>query len=631
MRHRVVRLLTIAIAAVIPLSACSLMGEDDSGADPGGTTTGGDVVLVTHESFALPKKLMKEFEQATGYHLVVRASGDAGILTNKLVLSQGNPQGDVAFGVDNTFASRALDADVFAPYVAQLPAGAEAYALPGDEDHRLTPVDNGNVCVNVDTGWFEQKGIPEPESLDDLAGPAYKNLFVLPGAASSSTGLAFLLATIAKYGEDWPGYWAKLMDNGAKLTAGWSDAYEVDFTQGGGGGDRPIVLSYDSSPAFTVDGDHSATKALLDTCFRQVEYAGVLTGAANPKGAEAVVDWLLSPAVQAALPESMYVFPVASDTKLPAEWASYAVQPDSPLQPRPHRHRRSPRRVADDLERRHLPMRILRLLLVAAVPLAVLGVFFALPVAGMVSRGLWTDGSFDPGGVLDVLTRPRVHRVLWFTLWSASVGTLVSLVLGLPAAHVLYRRRIRGGSVLRAALLAPFVLPTVVVGVAFRQLLTDGGPLGFLGLDGTPVAIIAGLVFFNASVVIRIVGGAWESMDPRPAEAAAALGATPFQVLRTVTLPELRPAVVSAASVVFLFCATAFGVVLTLGGLRYSSVETEIYLLTTNLLDLRAAAALSVLQLVVVVGLLLAAARARRTPDSSLARVMARPTGPHPR
>jgi thiamine transport system substrate-binding protein len=278
----------------------------------------------------LPKKLMKQFDRDTGYHLVVRASGDAGTLTNKLVLSQGNPQGDVAFGVDNTFASRALDADVFAPYAADLPPGADTYALPGDDEHRLTPIDNGNVCVNVDTTWFEKKGIPEPSSLDDLVDPAYKNLFVLPGAASSSTGLAFLLATIAKYGNGWPDYWTQLMDNGAKLTAGWSDAYEVDFTQGGGGGDRPIVLSYDSSPAFTIDGDHSTTKALLDTCFRQVEYAGVLTGADNPKGAEAVVDWLLSPEVQSALPESMYVFPVDNDTTLPAEWASYAVQPDDP-------------------------------------------------------------------------------------------------------------------------------------------------------------------------------------------------------------------------------------------------------------------------------------------------------------
>ena len=164
----------------------------------------------------------------------------------------------------------------------------------------------------------------------------------------------------------------------------------------------------------------------------------------------------------------------------------------------------------------------------------------------------------------------------------------------------------------------PFVLPTVVVGVAFRQLLGESGPLGFLGLDGTPVAIVAGLVFFNVAVVIRAVGAAWESLDPRPGEAAAALGASPAQVFRTVTLPALRPAIVSAASVVFLFCATAFGVVLTLGGLRYASVETEIYLLTTNLLDLQAAAALSVLQLVAVTVLLVLAGRLRAVPDPTV-------------
>ncbi len=270
-------------------------------------------------------------------------------------------------------------------------------------------------------------------------------------------------------------------------------------------------------------------------------------------------------------------------------------------------------------------MRTVRLLGLAVVPLAVLGVFFVLPVAGIMALGFWTDGSFDPLGVLEVLARPRIHRVLWFTLWSATVGTALSVALGLPAAHLLYRRHVPAGRVLRAAMLAPFVLPTVVVGVAFRQLLGESGPLGFLGLDGTPAAIIAGLVFFNAAVVIRVVGGAWEGLDPRPAEAAAALGATPTQVLRTVTLPALRPAIVSAATVVFLFCATAFGIVLTLGGLRYSSVETEIYLLTTNLLDLQAAAALSVLQLLVITGLLLAAARARRTPDATVARVVARP------
>src|SRR5688572_13955179 len=217
------RALVIATAALLPLAACSLTGGEDSSSDASGDAAAPqEVVLVTHDSFFLPKKLIKAFERESGYHLVVRASGDAGTLTNKLVLSQGNPQGDVAFGVDNTFASRALDADVFAPYDAKLPAGAEAFALPGDDDHRLAPVDNGNVCVNIDTTWFQDQGIPEPESLDDLTDPTYRDLFVLPGAASSSTGLAFLLATIAEYGREWPDYWTSLMGNGAKLTAGWS-------------------------------------------------------------------------------------------------------------------------------------------------------------------------------------------------------------------------------------------------------------------------------------------------------------------------------------------------------------------------------------------------------------------------
>ena len=264
----------------------------------------------------------------------------------------------------------------------------------------------------------------------------------------------------------------------------------------------------------------------------------------------------------------------------------------------------------------------------AVVPVLVLGVFFVLPVSGMLQLGFWADGTFDPGAVLEVLGRPRVHRVVWFTVWSASVATVVAVLLGLPAAHALHRLRFPGRDVVRAALLVPFVLPTVVVGVAFRQLLGEAGPLGFLRLDGTAVAILAGLVFFNVAVVIRAVGAAWESLDPRPGEAAAALGASPAQVFRTVTLPALRPAIVSAASVVFLFCATAFGVVLTLGGLRYSSVETEIYLLTTNLLDLQAAAALSILQLVAVVALLLVAGRLRAVPDAGVVRVVARPRRP---
>jgi thiamine transport system permease protein len=268
--------------------------------------------------------------------------------------------------------------------------------------------------------------------------------------------------------------------------------------------------------------------------------------------------------------------------------------------------------------------RLATLAATAFVPLVVLGVFFAVPVGGMVGKGFVQHGHLDVGGVLDVLTRPEIRRAVWFTLWTSTLATCLACVLGLPAAYVLHRVAVPGRVWIRAVLVVPFVLPTVVVGVAFELLIADTGPLGFLGLDGSPAAIVAALVFFNASVVIRVVGGAWESLDPRPGEAAAALGASPRQVLRDVTLPMLRPALVSAATVVFLFCATAFGIVLTLGGLRYSSVETQIYLLTTNLLDLQGAAALSVLQLLMVTALLLAAARARRTPDAAVGRTRVR-------
>ena len=259
--------------------------------------------------------------------------------------------------------------------------------------------------------------------------------------------------------------------------------------------------------------------------------------------------------------------------------------------------------------------------LAGAVPLAVLGVFFVVPVVGMVGLGFFPDGRLDLTGALETLVRPRVLGALWFTLWSSVAATALTLLLGLPTAHLLYRVSLPGRHLLRGLVTMPFVLPTVVVGVAFRTLLAPSGPLGFLGLDGTPVAIVAALVFFNISVVVRTVGPWWEGLDRRREEAAAALGATPLQVLRTVTLPALRPALTGAASVVFLFSATAFGVVLTLGGVRYSTVETEIYLLTTQLLDLPAAAALSVLQVVVVVGLLVLAGRTRPSHDGGTDRV----------
>jgi thiamine transport system substrate-binding protein len=324
---------TIALVASVALAttSCSVIGGDDDD-ESGSDGRPDEVVLVTHDSFSLPDKLVKTFERDSGYQLEIRKVGDGGTLTNELILTKDSPLGDVAFGVDNTFASRALEEGVFAPYEFDAPAGVEDYALPGDDAHALTPVDNANVCVNVDDTWFAEEGITPPEDLDDLTDPTYRDLFVTPGAATSTPGMAFLLSTIAEYGDDWPGYWEDLVANGAKITKGWEDAYNVDFTQGGGKGERPIVLSYDSSPAFTVADGKSTTSALLDTCFEQVEYAGLIDGAENPDGGKELIEFLVSPEVQAALPESMYVFPVADGVELPPEWAKFAEQPTDPYE-----------------------------------------------------------------------------------------------------------------------------------------------------------------------------------------------------------------------------------------------------------------------------------------------------------
>jgi thiamine transport system permease protein len=261
------------------------------------------------------------------------------------------------------------------------------------------------------------------------------------------------------------------------------------------------------------------------------------------------------------------------------------------------------------------------LTLVALVPLAFLAVFFAWPVLGMLTRGFLPEGELDPSAVGDVLGRERTLRVLVFTVVMAAAGSALSLLLGLPLAYVLYRLRFPGRGLARAVVVMPFVLPTVVVGVMFRSLLAPSGPLGFLGLDGHWLPILLAFVFFNLGVVVRTVGGMWEGLDPRREESAAVLGATPWQVWRTVTLPALAPAIVSAGTLVFLFCSTAFGVVLTLGGLRYGTIESEIYLLTTAFLDLRGAAVLSVLQLLAVVAMLAVASRTRARREQALRRV----------
>ncbi len=332
-----------ALVAALALTGCSLTGGGDgptateppasSETSSGASQEGGTVVLATHESFHLPKRLVRSFEAETGYTLEVRAAGDAGTLATKLSLTADNPIADAAFGIDNTFASRPLGEGAFAEVTTTAtPPGEYALAEGGD---RLVPVDSASVCVNVDTAWFEAEGLEPPQTLDDLVDPAYADLMVTPGASTSSPGMAFFLATVAEHGDDWPDYWTDLLANGAKVVDGWEDAYYGDFTAASETGTRPIVVSYDSSPAFTVSGGRSTTAALLDTCFRQVEYAGVLEGADNPAGAAALVDWLLSAEVQSALPESMYVYPVMPGARIPADWAEFAPQPTDPYEVSP--------------------------------------------------------------------------------------------------------------------------------------------------------------------------------------------------------------------------------------------------------------------------------------------------------
>ncbi len=263
--------------------------------------------------------------------------------------------------------------------------------------------------------------------------------------------------------------------------------------------------------------------------------------------------------------------------------------------------------------------------LVAAIPIAFLAVFFAWPVAALIARG-FVDETGQPTltGVQAVLSAPRTWRILGQTLAQAAAGTALAVLLGVPGAFLLYRRRFPGRRLLRALVAVPFVLPTVVVGVAFSSLLAPTGPLGWLGWQESFPGIVAALVFFNYSVVVRTVGTLWARLDPRAEDAARTLGASRVRVFTTVTLPALAPAIASGAALTFLFCATAFGVVLVMGGATWGTIETEIWYQTTQLLDLPAAAALSILQLGVVAACLVAANRARASSERAL-KLLGRP------
>jgi thiamine transport system substrate-binding protein len=320
------RVIVLAVLLVVAAAGCG--GSDEA--------TPTEVVLVTHDSFAVSKPVRRAFEKQTGLRLRILQSGDAGEALNKALLTAGNPQGDVFFGVDNNLLSRALGEDLFEPYTSpELAHVPRDFVL--DREHRVTPVDHGEVCLNYDKAWFREHEVPPPQQFEDLAELRYQNLLVVENPATSTPGLAFLLATVAHFGPDgWQDYWRTLKANGVLVVDGWEEAYTVRFSGSSGRGKRPIVVSYASSPAAEVvfagkPLQEAPTAVVESTCFRQVELAGVLRGAANEEGARELIDFMLTPAFQRDVPLSMFVFPVREGVRLPKVFAKYAVVAQSPL------------------------------------------------------------------------------------------------------------------------------------------------------------------------------------------------------------------------------------------------------------------------------------------------------------
>jgi thiamine transport system substrate-binding protein len=323
---------------LVTLSACT--SGDSDGSDGTGTSGSKTVTLVSHDSWVVSKDVIASFEKKSGYRLKVLMDGDAGTAVNKAILTKDNPQGDVFFGVDNTLLSRALDNGLFQPYEAK---GADLI-LPEYRDetvkHRVTPVDTGDVCVNYDKKYFADRKLDPPRTFDDLVKPAYRDLLVTENAATSSPGLAFLLGTAAAYGDEgWPEYWKKLKANGVKVVDGWEQAYNEEFSGSSGGreagGERPLVVSYASSPPAEVvfadpRPDTAPTGVATGTCFRQIEYAGLLGNAKNPEGGKALLDFLISKEFQEDMPLNMFVHPVREGAQVPEEFRKYGRQAEDP-------------------------------------------------------------------------------------------------------------------------------------------------------------------------------------------------------------------------------------------------------------------------------------------------------------
>jgi thiamine transport system substrate-binding protein len=309
----------------------------------GGTSVVADgetLTLMTHDSFYLPDGVIESFEAEHGVDVRLLPAGDAGSMVNQAILTADRPLADVLYGIDNTFLSRALEAGIFEPY-RSVALDSVPMALRLDAEWRVTPIDYGDVCLNLDRTAFADGTLPVPVSLEDLADPALAGQLVVENPATSSPGLSFLLATVAHFGEDpetgWRSYWARLRDNGVTVASGWEEAYYGHFSGGAGEGDKPIVVSYASSPAAEVilgddpEADQSPTEAVDAGCFRQVEFAGILRGTESLELAGALIDHLLSAEVQAELPLAMFVYPARDDVLLPPTFARHALVPAAPL------------------------------------------------------------------------------------------------------------------------------------------------------------------------------------------------------------------------------------------------------------------------------------------------------------
>ncbi|MEX0847094.1 MAG: thiamine ABC transporter substrate-binding protein [Ilumatobacteraceae bacterium] len=332
----------VAVAVtLLVLTACGGSDAGDTAATGSVAPSTAAITLVTYGSFPTAdtslNAALQSFTARTGIGVTIVQAGDAGTMVSKAVLTAGNPEGDVMWGVDNTLLSRAVDGGIFEPYtspeLSAIDPGLTAL-VPGGE---VTPVDFGDVCINFDIAWFADRGIEPPATLDDLIDPTYADLLVVENPASSSPGLAFLLATIAQYGPDgWQDYWAALRDNGVQVVDSWDSAYYEQFSGSSGKGPRPLVVSYASSPpAEVIYADPPRTDAptasMDASCFRQVEFAGVLRGTDHEAEARLLVDFLAGAEFQQEVALNLFVWPARTDVTLPPEFTTYASVVADPL------------------------------------------------------------------------------------------------------------------------------------------------------------------------------------------------------------------------------------------------------------------------------------------------------------